>query len=250
MAALPASMLALIVCFAPVAQASQQVAVLNRVTFAGNVLANKENQESEGPDAWVVLFCAEWFEPCVQFQEDFKTLALEHGDTSVDNLFSRTTRFAEVDCAIDKELCNTQDVDMYPTVVYYRNGGRVAEWIPGNLRNMDKEATKFAKWLKKTAEAPFKLVPDENDTETQARRPHSMGQLVPMLVLLAAGTVWVSRLGMELQQGVQFLREVRANRPSLAKKQLPESLKDEPNDIAVIRSLPETWVAERHSLEL
>merc|ERR1719220_654122 len=124
---------------------ASEVASLNRVTFAGNVFANKEG---EGPEGWVVLFCAQWFEPCQMLQETFLTLATQYGGTSHEDLFSRTYRFAQVDCAIDKVLCNSQDVDAYPTVVHYRRGGRAGEWSQSG-RTLDKEAKSFGKWLSK-----------------------------------------------------------------------------------------------------
>eukprot|EP00440_Ansanella_granifera_P028784 gb/GFBE01031264.1/.p1 GENE.gb/GFBE01031264.1/~~gb/GFBE01031264.1/.p1 ORF type:complete len:248 (+),score=43.00 gb/GFBE01031264.1/:1-744(+) len=101
--------------------APRQVAKLNRVLFAGNTL----QPMGGGAEQWIVAFCPLWWEPCKKLQPILAEAAeswqrrLNKGDGS------SKIRFAQVDCAIDKVLCNEQKVDDYPSVAHYREGRQI-----------------------------------------------------------------------------------------------------------------------------
>jgi len=245
----------LVLLFVPLANASD-VATLNRVTFAGNIFANREG---EGPEGWMVLFCVDWYKPCQDFQDAFLSTATQYGGVSDDEVLSRTTRFAQVDCAVDKVLCNSQDVAAYPTVVHYRRGGRAGEWSQSG-RSAEKEAASFQKWTKKQMQQADTLGKDvavdghSDSTHQDPIAKFSMGvpvgQALPMMMFLVAGTMWVTRLGVEFWQMIQFLRE--PSEPRIMKAPM-ENLA-EPAELvnygpAVVRCLPETW-AGKGCLEL
>jgi len=240
----------LAVVFMPSIHASA-VASLNRVTFAGNVFGSREGEGNEG---WMVLFCVDWYEPCKNFQDAFLSTAAEHGGMSDDEVLSRTTRFAQVDCAVDKVLCNSQDVGAYPTVVHYRLGGRAGEWSQSG-RTPEKEAKSFQKWVAKQMQHMDTLDRDvtaeqssstENDPITKFSMGMSAGQALPLMVFAAAGTMWVTRFGVELWEFVHFLREpsdkCNVVAPVVDSPAAEETTEDRP---AVARCVPEGWAGGR-----
>merc|ERR1719219_3046855 len=72
----------------------------------------------------------------------------ENGDAE---LLRSIVRFAAVDCAVDKVLCNTQLVDDYPALRHYREGKIHASWRPSGKRNLPEAVMA---WLNKTLTAP------------------------------------------------------------------------------------------------
>lgn len=247
-----------------------EVAPLNRVTFTQNVLASREGA---GPENWVVLFCVDWYQPCWSLKEHFLELAGEHGGLSDDELFSRKTRFAEVDCTVDKVLCNTQDVDSYPTVVHYRGGGRLGEWS-SNGKGVDKDNEAFTKWLGKQIqrESPTVVETTEDAGRTwQHPRSVTVAQLGWMVVALGAAAIWFSKNGLELWQGLQHVRAATSGQlwkqagaasaegcdwqqksaplvvAAAAAKEASTTATAPP---ALLRALSEGWAKERTSLEI
>jgi len=237
------------VLFVHLSRASD-VATLNRVTFAGNVFTNPEGA---GPEGWVVLFCVDWYEPCQHFQNTFDSTAIELGGMSDDEVLSRTTRFAQVDCASDKVLCNGQDVGAYPTVVHYRRGGRAGEWSQSG-RAPEKEAASFQKWVKKQMQQLDTLGKDaasaspgsgadlDHDPSTKLSMGVPLGQALPMVVFLVAGTMWVTRLGMEFCQMIKFLQE--PSEPRIIKARVVVSAEPVEDRFAVHRCVPEAWAGK------
>eukprot|EP00933_Yihiella_yeosuensis_P039616 TRINITY_DN336_c0_g1_i1.p1 TRINITY_DN336_c0_g1~~TRINITY_DN336_c0_g1_i1.p1 ORF type:complete len:285 (+),score=39.88 TRINITY_DN336_c0_g1_i1:86-856(+) len=97
---------------------SLHLAGLNHMTFSGNVLKEKDNMA----ETWVVSFCPPWWEPCQELEPVFAQMARSwQGRLNKDDL-SLKVRFATVDCAVDKVLCNEQKVLNYPTVSVYQGG--------------------------------------------------------------------------------------------------------------------------------
>lgn len=248
-----------IACPLLVAGKTADVLPLTRVTFSGAVLANKG--ENEGPENFVVLFCADWFSPCQDIEETWKELAGKHGGVSTDSLFHRRTRFAQVDCAVDKELCNTQDVDTYPTLVHYHLGGRTHEWSFSG-RESSKEIKSFEKWVEKVMTSEHAPAAD---TSMPTESPQSIlavfkpmfdrqapAQMAPMLCLLIAGFMWTARLIGEIYQSFQDIQEMRRE-PRVKGVELPAQPVAEPEKqqgSSSIRCLPESWAKERESMEL
>jgi len=242
-------------------QRQSTVATLNRVTFNGNVFGY---QEGEGPDGFVVLFCAEWFETCQNFEATFLDTAATYGSASQDDLFNaRSTRFAKVDCAVDKVLCNSQDVEAYPTAVHYRRGGRAGEWSQSG-RPIEKEVKSFKKWLDKQMQetdkpAEPKAVVDESASPAapgvvaKFTSGVPLKQALPMMVALAAAGLWLARLAAELKEGLQLLREPGLP-PAAERKPAEEdeaAAMEQPlvHELpAIVRCLTEEW--SRATIEL
>jgi len=116
---------------------------LNRMNFHGNVLQSKGSKDLIGQ--WFVSFCPSWWEPCQRLEAPFAEMTITWENQLNTALLTKDVRFAAVDCAIDKVLCNEQGVETYPTVHRYRDGKRIASWSGG--RRDDPE--RLAKWLQR-----------------------------------------------------------------------------------------------------
>lgn len=114
---------------------------LNQVTFGPNVL---QSQGAAG--TFMVLFCYSWWEPCQQFSPVFEQMGSAwQNKLNKASIFSQEVRFAKVDCALERVLCNEQGVEGLPHVQRYSRGIPTAKWI-GSSKN--REAS-LAKWLDK-----------------------------------------------------------------------------------------------------
>lgn len=126
---------------------SENVTLLNRYIFEPNVLQGR----GRPADHWVVHFCVDWYEPCMSMSVLFDDLASHWEEQlNADSVMSNTVRFAYVDCAVDKVLCNTQEVDGYPTIVHYKQGHASGYWM-GTVEEMQSvpEQKKLPKWLER-----------------------------------------------------------------------------------------------------
>jgi len=127
---------------------SRRLPLLNRVTFKGNVHA-------EGPTAehWIVMFCVNWWGTCQALRETYSQQAFSHETRiNANAVLLPRVRFAEVDCAVDKVLCNEQSVENYPTIAHYHGSTKISSWTI-NSRNTEAQARRISKYL---------------DTETQS----------------------------------------------------------------------------------
>lgn len=124
----------------------RHVVPLTSVTFPGNVIKSKYVKN------WIVLYCASWFEPCAKLQPEFNDIAskMHHERNDKFDMLSSDVRFAQVDCAKEKPLCNamnTMRVNTYPVVAHYR-GGMQSVWVSGYERTKDhQEKVALADWV-------------------------------------------------------------------------------------------------------
>jgi hypothetical protein len=114
---------------------------LGRRSFKQIVLPHPSNVAAN----WIVLYCYSWWEPCQKFAEPYAAWANEWEGRLNEDLFTKRVRFAWVDCATDKELCNAQDVDSYPFMKYYSEGTSIAKFSGG----LDTDVKRAVKWLNK-----------------------------------------------------------------------------------------------------
>eukprot|EP00448_Togula_jolla_P007364 CAMPEP_0170600614 /NCGR_PEP_ID=MMETSP0224-20130122/17426_1 /TAXON_ID=285029 /ORGANISM="Togula jolla, Strain CCCM 725" /LENGTH=291 /DNA_ID=CAMNT_0010925347 /DNA_START=81 /DNA_END=956 /DNA_ORIENTATION=+ len=131
---------------APAARVSSRdpydsILLLNSHLFAGNVLDAADGRVEH----WVVYFCADWWSPCEKLLQPYSEQGSQWQERYNKNLLSAKVRFARVNCATDKVLCNEQGVEEYPTLVHYETGRAVEHWN-GNRRHAD---TAMKKWLNK-----------------------------------------------------------------------------------------------------
>lgn len=110
------------------------VSALNRYTFAGNVLEGL----GDHVDHWIVMFCPSWHEKCQGLMPSYELLGVQwENKLNKESVMSSKVRFAKVDCATDKALCVSLEIDDYPAVVHYHNNQRVNSWhggAPGLVR--------------------------------------------------------------------------------------------------------------------
>lgn len=126
---------------------ASEVARLNRITFNDNVAR-------EGNDHvvhWFIRFCYDWYAPCGMMGPMFEELASEfQEELNKGDVVKTTVRFAEVDCGVDKPLCNEQGAEYYPSVVHYHKHKPVKTWR--GRTELDWNKRSLAKWLTKTSE--------------------------------------------------------------------------------------------------
>jgi len=102
----------------------QHVAELNSVLFAGNALQSMGG----GSEQWIVAFCPNWWEPCKQLDVILaETAAAMQSVNTAD--FTSKIRFAKVDCAKEKVLCNQENVETYPTIAHYKGGRQIQKKV-------------------------------------------------------------------------------------------------------------------------
>lgn len=120
-------------------------AALNSFNFNDNVLKSNEDQHVVH---WIVSFCVPWWEICQDHMLGFERMALEWQPKLNTQLLTHEVRFAVVNCATDKVLCNTQGVETYPWLGHYVGGRQVSKfWKYTNDRGKDKEA--YLQWIEK-----------------------------------------------------------------------------------------------------
>lgn len=116
----------------------RESSALNRFTFAGNVLEGTGDQVEH----WIVMFCPGWHEKCQGLLPSYELLGVQWENKLNKDVMSSGVRFAKVDCATEKALCVSLDIDDYPSVVHYRNNQRVSSWhggAPGLVRFVKQE---------------------------------------------------------------------------------------------------------------
>lgn len=135
---------------------------LNRFNFNANVLVPGGGDSAEN---WIVLFCYSWWEPCQKMKEPFAQMgAVWQSDLNKEAVLTRKIRFAQVDCATDRVLCNERGVEGFPHVQYYTGGALVKKWSGGRAN----DELSLSKWLKKRLEgvAASSPPPKADESET------------------------------------------------------------------------------------
>lgn len=227
---------------------ASQVPVLNRVTFNGNV-----HRDSEIVEHWLVMFCVEWWEPCRVLRRKFHSVALQHGRSSnANSILQLQVRFAEVDCTVDRVLCNEQQAGGVLKIVHYHRGTSVASWTL-NSNDLEVQMRRMSKFLTQqtelaTGDAPqgvsARLVehkkitaePSSADTVTTAFR------VVPFAIALVGVGAWT------VTQGMDFLFQMRRFSQPLGNDGLEKN--DHSQATELHSHLPETWTLRHRRIEL
>jgi len=237
------------------------VPVLNRVTFYGNV-----QDEMEHVQHWVVLYCVEWYNACELMRQTYLDLASSYERALNTNaLLQLPVRFAEVDCQVDKVLCNEQHVDWYPEIVHYHRGDMVARWTADEKASIKEDEANMTAFLEvqmnftapETAEIDSVL--GSNETEDIWNLPKSQQhpiktafRMAPLAAALVGMAVWVFTTGAEVIQGLGRLFTSSSALPASAadSPKKPPSQQMTKATHGLRHRLPESWARERKSIEL
>lgn len=224
-------------------------APLNALNFHGNVV------EGDSAESWVVFFCVDWHGPCQELRDSFLRTAQQQATTlNAGRLFTDAVRFAEVDCAVDKVLCNQQLVEVYPTVAHYRGGERAASWVDEG-RGYEKELKRLKAWLHRELRPDREEAPRREPSPAPQEVPPAAAarSALPNVAAALAATAWV------LSQGADLLRTARAalrlleGRGQAGKKAGAAPAAAAPAATGADRlagALPKAWALGRGSMEL
>jgi len=154
------------------------VLLLNPYTFGGNV-----NFEHGRVAHWVVLFCVDWYPPCMELRAHYEDIARDYqGRLNVGNGLHSEVRFAEVDCTVNKVLCNTQGVEGYPTVIHYDGKPQTSEWV--NTKDLAKAVRKLGKWVNElVVQTPKRLALEQEKAVSRLSNSEQMRVLAGCLAI-------------------------------------------------------------------
>lgn len=210
---------------------------LNRVNFGQSVLEESRN----GVQRWVVLFCLDWFDQCQALERPFAAMGTQWEGALNEGLFSTEVRFATVNCAADKVLCNDQNITRFPMVKLYHDHAAVASWA--GQRDYKKNMVGLTQWMQKhlgsiAAGEPKDVPEDLNLLEwALSMVAGRSGGFLDILVMVftVLGNAWV------VSRNPEFRAE-----PAWSGKQQPEP----EFEGSIGRFLPTDWAIERASVEL
>lgn len=129
---------AVVLCNANQLEPDQSVALMNalpeltRFTFHNNVLRSFGTYDVKD---WVVVFCPRGFEACDAIRPGFAMLGHKWEAKANNARLLSAMRFAYVNCATEKALCNEQGVKNYPWVVHYNKHKPVAFWTTDQVKD-------------------------------------------------------------------------------------------------------------------
>lgn len=169
---------------------------LNSVTLAKSLLVKDASEIAQ----WIVMFCAPWHPNCEASYPIFRKAAQYWQEKLNTGLFTKEVKFADVDCAVDKVLCNSQNVDRYPVIGHYRQGKQVSLWKA--IGKNDEQ--RVSDWLQKIFDSGSEAPMDEHVADSSWQR-------LSERVLLKARLIW---------SHPSRLFSVRSYRPTVGSKVL------------------------------
>eukprot|EP00440_Ansanella_granifera_P022361 gb/GFBE01024285.1/.p1 GENE.gb/GFBE01024285.1/~~gb/GFBE01024285.1/.p1 ORF type:complete len:258 (+),score=54.32 gb/GFBE01024285.1/:1-774(+) len=209
----------------------RNVAELGSVLFAGNVL----RPLGGGAEQWIVAFCPSWWEPCQHLDLAFSEAAASWQARLNTDDFKAKIRFARVDCATDKVLCNEQGVETYPTIAHYREGRQIRQ----TGLNPKKMKDKLEGWLHSSLveKAEEDSVSASRET-TQSNAASGVDLALVVLALLASFRL------VSASPDVLHGSTVKKAANCVG---LPSARQPDPGRVNL---LPEEWASTRSSVEL
>jgi len=217
---------------------------LNRFTFQQTILEDHSDEIAH----WIVLFCPPWYEPCQALDPVYRQLTETWQEQLNSALLTTEVRFAAVDCATEKALCNTQNVVTYPFVAHYRNRKQVSRW-KGKSFETDKRRLK--EYLQKEL-GPLATVvagPGAKDSDDVTAEE---GMKIPFDFLLifaaiAGNAFFISRGNFGSQAASP---EASSMKQPMEGGVTPSAPQADQRSSCVARALPKEWGRDRPSFEL
>eukprot|EP00931_Biecheleriopsis_adriatica_P028140 TRINITY_DN16822_c0_g2_i1.p1 TRINITY_DN16822_c0_g2~~TRINITY_DN16822_c0_g2_i1.p1 ORF type:complete len:251 (+),score=64.07 TRINITY_DN16822_c0_g2_i1:104-856(+) len=204
---------------------NKHVAELNSVLFTNNVL----RPMGGGAEQWIVAFCPSWWEPCQKLDAVLSEQAAMWQSKLNKDAFTSKVRFAKVDCASEKVLCNEQQVHSYPTIAHYKDGVQIRQT---NL-SPRKMKEKLESWLHSNLCDDPLQVELSTTSEDSSRAAYSTDLVI---ILLA--------LGASLRLVMTRPKASRTSRAEAVKVTAREEAKSEKT------VLPVEWTLARSNIEL
>jgi len=219
---------------------------LNRYTFHNTIL----EEHSDAVPHWIVLFCPPWYEPCQALEPVFRELSHKWQAQLNSALLSTEVRFAAVDCATEKALCNTQNVVTYPFVAHYRNRVQEKVWRGKSFDTDKKRLTQFLQKELGPLASAVSMAVDSEDV-----KPEDAQQSFPVDFLLIfaaiAGNAWfISRGGFGTEVTSAPCSKQSMEGGPASGPVLPAMPQANQQASCVERSLPKEWGRDRASFEL
>jgi len=217
---------------------------LNRFTFEQTIL----EEHADPVPHWIVLFCPPWYEPCQALEPIYKNLTQKWQDQLNNAVLSSEVRFAAVDCATEKALCNTQNVDTYPFVAHYRNRKQVKVW---RGKNFDSDATRLRDFLRKELgpiAAATSMQVDMDDVTPESGLPTVPVDFLLIFAVIAGNAWFISHGGFG---GEATSCSALCEKPLQGAASTPlASPQQEQHASSVVRSLPKEWSRDRPCYDL
>jgi len=208
---------------------------LNKHTF-GDAIARTDDYV----DHWVVLFCTDWHEPCQMLLQSFRESSARWEYVVNSDIFSSTVRFARVDCGAEKMLCTKQNVHEYPTIIHYRRGDEVEDWLGTDSKAWAKDVTL---WIEK--QLRITMMPDES-LQPATDKSHLLAGVIMTAILALIGSIRIvvgsSDSSAPAQQHMKE-RGLCNRRANIA------NIRAQPSNLGVERFLPVEW-SLRHQVQL
>jgi len=216
------------------------VLMLNKYTFERTIMETSPDEVEN----WVVFFCVSWWEGCQGLEEPYKQLANEWHERANTELMKNEVRFAAVDCAVDKVLCNSQAAKNYPVFNHYARHTKVGTWTGAGERRLAKVQEKLTSWLWTRLghiavgrrDEPAPVEPTASRLESWRRQLPGWGPDACVLLLAVLGNALV----------VSWVFEAAPRAPVSSK----EIGKAEVRDTSIGRFLPAHWSKDRQRIEL
>lgn len=195
----------------------------------------------------VIFFCVDWLDECEELKFEFRKMALQRWQVA-------PIRYAEVDCARDKVLCNKEGVETYPSVNRYIHGRRVQVW-QGSLGspNLQSQQQELLLWIRSPA---ARLAADVvQDPEAAQQVMADLRSAFNVVVLLSMSMAFL-KLCLNMMRSLH--RALRLGNPKapLQDSKVTHSAFNEALELAnspacrLARRLPQSWVVERRTIEL
>lgn len=215
-----------------------------------------------GPDEFVVFFCVSWLEQCQDLLAEFRRRgSVLEGKLNEQQIFAPKVRFAEVDCAEDKVLCNREGVETYPTITRYLHGGSKRHVWTGSLGQKHSVAEKaMLGWMNANigvnVDAP---VPEELSSADPLRWAARFGSFIAVIITLVKTGLDVLQSTLEAarvsaggasaeEEAKQAALRARREQAAVA-RQAADAAADAPS-CRMTRRLPQAWAMQRSQLDL
>lgn len=216
-------------------QVNEPVLHLSPYNFAANVLRDSDGDQ---PKHWVVYFCPPWWSICKALEPTYHDQAVWWQGQLNHGLLTLQARFATVDCATYKVLCNEQAVEDYPTIVHYHRGARLSQWTSNG-----RGAVSLQLWLEaQLAEVPKNSTQAARADSLLSLAQHALARDVLLVFLATAFVCWA------FASGVAQPREKAPPAPRASAAPAPQA-EAEVSSGGAVRRMPKAW-AERAGSEL